>query len=81
MNNEYLNFFLNEQIQINLITFIQGLVLAGILSFVIQLTYLKFSTSLSNKYNFSKNFIILGLATTLVVECQSDTKFHLDVRG
>ena len=67
MNKNYLNFFLNEQIQINLITFIEGLMLAGILSFIIQITYLKFSTSLSNKFDFSKNFIILGITTTLVI--------------
>ena len=67
MNKDYLNFFLNEQIQINLITFIEGLILAGILSFIIQITYLKFSTSLSNKYDFAKNFIVLGLTTTLVI--------------
>ena len=67
MNKDYLNFFLNEQIQINLITFIEGLMLAGILSFIIQITYLKFSTSLSNKYDFAKNFIVLGLTTTLVI--------------
>ena len=67
MNSEYLNFFLNEQIQVNLISFIEGLLLAGVLSFVIQITYLKFSTSLSNKFDFSKNFIILGLTTTLVI--------------
>ncbi len=67
MNKEYLNFFLNEQIQINLITFVEGLILAGFLSFIIQITYLKFSTSLSNKFDFSKNFIILGLTTTLVI--------------
>ena len=67
MNKDYLDFFLNEQIQINLITFVEGLMLAGILSFIIQITYLKFSTSLSNKYDFSKNFIILGVTTTLVI--------------
>ena len=67
MNTEYLNFFLNEQIQVNLLTFIEGLLLAGFLSFIIQITYLKFSTSLSNKFDFSKIFIILGLTTTLVI--------------
>jgi len=67
MNREYLNFFLNEQIQVNLIIFIEGLLLAGFLSFIIQITYLKFSTSLSNKFDFSKIFIILGLTTTLVI--------------
>ena len=67
MNREYLNFFLNDQIQINLLSFVEALLLAGFLSFIIQITYLKFSTSLSNKFEFSKNFIILGLTTTLVI--------------
>jgi len=67
MNKEYLNFFLNDQIQINLISFVESLILAGFLSFIIQITYLKFSTSLSNKFDFSKIFIILGLTTTLVI--------------
>ena len=30
-------------------------------------SYIKFSNSLSNKYDFSKNFIILGITTTLVI--------------
>ena len=67
MNREYLNFFLNDQIQINLLSFVEALLLAGFLSFIIQITYLKFSTSLSNKFEFSKKFIILGLTTTLVI--------------
>ena len=67
MNQQYLNFFLNEPIQINLISFVESLILAGVLSFIIQITYLKFSTTLSNKFDFSKNFIILGLTTTLVI--------------
>ena len=67
MNRQYLNFLLNEQIQINLISFIEALILSGFLSFLIQIVYLRFSTSLSNKFDFSKNFIILGLTTTLVI--------------
>ena len=67
MNRQYLNFLLNEQIQINLISFIEALILSGFLSFLIQIVYLRFSTSLSNKFDFSKNFIILGITTTLVI--------------
>ena len=67
MNQQYLDFFLNEPIQINLITFVESLILAGFLSFIIQITYLKCSTSLSNKFDFSKNFIILGITTALVI--------------
>ena len=54
MNNN-LDFILNEQIQINLITFVEGLVLAAFLSLLIQITYIKFSNALSNKLDFSKN--------------------------
>ena len=67
MNNNFLDFYLNEQVQINLQVFIQGLLIAAVLSFIIQLVYVKFSNSFSNKYDFSKNFIVLGLATTLVI--------------
>ena len=67
MNRQYLNFLLNEQIQINLISFIEALILSGFLCFLIQIVYLKFSTSLSNKFDLSKNFIILGLTTTIVI--------------
>ncbi len=67
MDSTFLDFYLNEQVQIGLIPFVQSIVVASLLSFVVQMTYLKFSNSLSNKYEFSKNFIILGLATTLVI--------------
>ena len=67
MDSAFLDFYLNEQVQIGLLPFIKSIVAATLLSFTIQLTYLKFSNSLSNKYEFSKIFIILGLATTLVI--------------
>ncbi len=67
MDQSTYDFFLNQPIQINLIGFIQSLVAASILCFIIQVFYIKFSNSLSNKKDFSKNFIGLGLATTIVI--------------
>ena len=67
MDPSSLDFYLNQQIQVNLFTFIQSIIVAALLSFLIQLVYVKFSNSLSNKDDFSKNFIVLGLATTLVI--------------
>ena len=67
MDRNLLNFYLNEQVQINAFNFIEAILLATILCILIQFVYLKFSTSLSNKLDFSKNFIILGVATTLVI--------------
>jgi hypothetical protein len=67
MDPSSLDFYLNQQIQVNLFTFVQSIIVAALLSFLIQLVYVKFSNSLSNKDDFSKNFIVLGLATTLVI--------------
>ena len=38
-----------------------------VLSFLVQLTYNKTSKSLSNAHNFSRNFVVLGLTTTIVI--------------
>ena len=67
MDKNFLDFFLNEQVQVSLQTFLIGLVTAGFLSLIIQVVYLKCSNSYSNKFEFSKIFVILGLATTLVI--------------
>ena len=67
MDNQYLDFFLNENISISPKNFVINLIFALILSFLIRLVYLKFSTSLSNKNEFSKNFVILGLTTCIVI--------------
>ncbi len=67
MDNNLLDFYLNEKVQIGLIPFLESIILATILCFLIQIVYIKFSNSLSNKYDFSKNFIVLGLATTLII--------------
>lgn len=67
MDKNTLDFFLNEQIQISALSFIEALIFAAVLSILIQFVYIKFSTTLSDKFEFSKNFVILGLATTLVI--------------
>ena len=67
MNKTDLQFFLNKNIQIDLENFIANLLCAIILSFLIQLTYNKTSKSLSNAGNFSRNFVILGLTTTIII--------------
>ena len=65
--NKNLQFFLNENIQIDLENFVLNLFVAIILCFLIQLAYNKISRSLSNAENFSSNFILLGLTTTIVI--------------
>ena len=67
MSKTDLQFFLNENIQIDLNNFIINLFIAIILSFLVQLAYNKTSKSLSNAENFSGNFIVLGLTTTIII--------------
>lgn len=67
MNKQNLDFFINQNIQIDLQNFVISLVCASILSLLIQLFYIRFSSTLSNRIQFSKNFVILGVATCIVI--------------
>jgi uncharacterized membrane protein YhiD involved in acid resistance len=67
MNKTDLEFFLKQNIALDINNFLLSLVTATILSLLIQLFYLKYSSTLSNKFEFSKNFVILGITTTIVI--------------
>ena len=67
MDKSNLNFFMNDTIQIDLNSFVLSLICSVILSLLIQLFYVKFSSTLSNRMNFSKNFVILGTTTCIII--------------
>tara|TARA_B100000989_G_C19493450_1_gene450889 strand:+ start:179 stop:871 length:693 start_codon:yes stop_codon:yes gene_type:complete len=67
MEKKNLDFFLNENITISLDNFIINLLATLILCFILRQLYIKFSSSLSNKDDFSKNFVILGITTCIVI--------------
>jgi len=67
MDKNSLEFFLKNNITLDLNTFIINLLVAAVLSVIIQIFYLKYSTTLSSKFEFSKNFVILGITTTIVI--------------
>tara|TARA_B100000780_G_scaffold269374_1_gene228127 strand:- start:894 stop:1586 length:693 start_codon:yes stop_codon:yes gene_type:complete len=67
MDKSNFNFFTNQTIQIDLGNFIISLIVASILSLLIQFCYVKFSSTLSNRIHFSKNFIILGVTTAIII--------------
>ena len=67
MEKNLSNFFLNENIEIDPINFAINLIVVVILSYLIKLIYNKYSNSLSNKDYFSKNFVVLGVTTCLVI--------------
>jgi hypothetical protein len=56
-----------QNISVNLETFVISLLISILLSFLVQQFYKKFSTTLSNKEEFSKNFIILAATTTIII--------------
>ena len=67
MDKVNLDFFANQTIQIDLSNFVINLITAIILSFLVQQTYNKTAKTLSNIQNFSKNFVILGLTTAIII--------------
>ena len=67
MNEETLKFFGNEAIQIDLTTFLISLLTVAFLCFLVQIFYIRFSSTLSNRSSFSKTFIILGVTTCIVI--------------
>ena len=62
-----LNFFVNQNVQIDIPNFVISLICAVILSFFVQLFYVKYSSTLSNRREFSKNFVILAVTTCIVI--------------
>ena len=67
MDSEILSFFNNQPIQINVATFLISLLTVSVLCFLIQIFYIRFSSTLSNRYGFSKIFIVLGVTTCIVI--------------
>ena len=67
MDKSLVDFFLNENVSISTENFIQHLIVTLILSLLVKIVYTKFSTTISNKNEFSKNFVILGLTTCIVI--------------
>ena len=67
MDKLNLDFFLNNQIQINLDSFLISLTCSAILSFFVQIFYINFSSTLSNRIHFSKNFVVLGVTTCIII--------------
>ena len=67
MENNIANFILNENICLDFTNFLRNLITVFFLSILIQLIYNKFSQSLSNKDYFSKNFVVLGITTCIVI--------------
>ena len=67
MDLDNLKLLTTENINININSYTLSIFLSIFLSFLVQQFYIKFSTTLSNKKEFSKNFLILGATTTIII--------------
>jgi len=67
MDLSSLNILATQNIAINLQNFIISLLISIFLSFLVQQFYKRFSSTLSNKEEFSKNFLILAATTTIII--------------
>lgn len=67
MNKSIGEYLLNTKVEIDFGNFFVALFLSAILSYIIKLTYLSSSKTLSNKKYFSDNFIALTMITCLII--------------
>ena len=76
------NFFTPEMIQITHWGFIINLILTGLLSYILGKIYIRYGMSLSNRKDFARNFVLLGLATMLIITIvQSSLALSLGLIG
>lgn len=62
-----MNLFSNQTAETSLPAFALNLALAAVLGFLLGVVYTRFGRSLSNRRQFSRNFMLLTLATALVI--------------
>jgi len=65
--NDLQNFFLNSSVDISLTSFVISIILSAFLAYLIKITFIKNSKTLSNKLYFSDQFIPLATITCLVI--------------
>ena len=74
--------FTPEIIQITQWGFIFNLILTGLLSYLLGKIYIRYGMSLSNRKDFARNFVLLGLATMLIITIvQSSLALSLGLIG
>ena len=75
-------FFTSDLIQVTHWGFIFNLILTGLLSYILGKIYIRYGMSLSNRKDFARNFVLLGLATMLIITIvQSSLALSLGLIG
>jgi uncharacterized membrane protein YhiD involved in acid resistance len=67
MINNFEEFLSTSQANIPIIGFIVNLILAALLALLLRQVYIKFGNSLSNRKDFSRNFLLITMTTVLII--------------
>ena len=62
-----LDLFSTQSLQISLPLFVANLLLSALLAWVLGRVYVKFGTTLSNREQFARNFLLLTITTMLII--------------
>lgn len=65
--NSLQQFLATQNIDVPIVGFIINLFLVIILAFALQKIYIRFGTSLSNRANFAKNFVLISATTMIII--------------
>jgi hypothetical protein len=60
-------FLANHSVQLDVPTFIINILIAAFLSFLLGRLYVKYGTSLSNRAQFAKNFMLISVTTLFII--------------
>ena len=60
-------FLTTQSVQIPILGFIFNLIIAGVLSYLLGLIYIKYGSSLSNRRSMARNFVLITTTTTLII--------------
>jgi len=63
----FTEFLTSQSVQISFWGLLLNLIIAGVLSFILNRIYVKYGRSLSNRRNFAGNFVLLATTTTLII--------------
>ena len=67
MINTFQEYLANTSAQIPIGYFIINLIVAAVLSYILSFVYIKYGNSLSNRKQFSRNFVMMTLITMLII--------------
>ena len=69
MNSELTlqDFLTNQSVQVDLPSFALNIALAALLAWILGQVYVRFGESLSNRQQFSRNFMLIATTTVLII--------------